>query len=268
MKIGIVTLSFNQGRFLEQALASVQVSPRHELMYVAVDPGSTDGSRDILARQSGKFARVILEPDQGPADGLNKGFAACDAAVFGYLNADDRFAPGALDFVADYFEQHPEIDLLQGAIRIIDESGRRKLRGRAPDRLRPERLACGAAYAWQQATFFRRELFERAGGFAVDNRVTWDGELVLNMLLRGARVGYTRVVLGEFRIHAESITGSGQGARQERASWRRLRERLEQAGGRPLPRWRESAARLAYKFNLLRHLRSLLHTQAPTVMIR
>ena len=48
MKISIVTLSFNQGSFLESALKSVTDQKGVNLDYVVVDPGSTDGSRSII----------------------------------------------------------------------------------------------------------------------------------------------------------------------------------------------------------------------------
>ena len=84
MTTGIVTISFNQARFLEEALDSVSVLPPHRVEYVMVDPGSTDGSCDIVQRRRSEFAAAIMEPDRGPADGLNKGFAALrDAEVCG-----------------------------------------------------------------------------------------------------------------------------------------------------------------------------------------
>ena len=189
MKLGIVTISYNQAKYFQEAIESVTVAD-----YVVVDPGSTDGSREIIEKNRDRFARVILEPDRGPADGLNKGFAGCDADVYGYLNSDDRFVPGALDYVAEYFRRHTQVDLLLGAIRIIDERGKPSLRGRAPDRMDPRKFAARACFAWQQATFFRRELFERVGGFNPENRGTWDAELALQMTLPpGARIGYTDI---------------------------------------------------------------------------
>ena len=73
---------------------------------------------------STRASRILFEPDKGPPDGLNKGFAGTSAGILGYLNSDDRFAPGALDYVLRYFERRPEVDVLCGAIRIIDETGR------------------------------------------------------------------------------------------------------------------------------------------------
>src|SRR5216684_816996 len=141
MNIGIVTISFNQAGYLTEAIESVQLADPQRLEYVIVDAGSTDGSRAIIERNRRRFSSIILEPDQGPPDGLNKGFAALDADILGYLNSDDRFAPGALDYVLRYFELYPSVDALCGAIRFIVERGRPSLRRRTPDPIDLRRYA-------------------------------------------------------------------------------------------------------------------------------
>jgi glycosyltransferase involved in cell wall biosynthesis len=103
MTIGIVTISFNQAEFLDEAMRSVTVDPPDNLEYVIVDPGSTDSSRQIIDSHRARLAAVVLEKDSGPADGLNRGFERLEKAeIFGYLNSDDRFAPGALNYVCEH----------------------------------------------------------------------------------------------------------------------------------------------------------------------
>ena len=105
-RISIVTLSFNQGRFLAEAIDSILGQNYPKLDYIVVDPGSTDDSRAIIARYAGRLT-ALLGPDKGPADGLNKGFAAATGDIFGYINADDLLLPGALDTVARHFTANP-----------------------------------------------------------------------------------------------------------------------------------------------------------------
>ena len=267
MKIGVVTISYNQAGFLQEAIDSVNVSPPNELAYVLVDAGSSDGSPAIAERNRARFARIISEPDRGPGDGLNKGFAGCGGEIFGYLNSDDRFAPGALDFVAGYFARNKDIDILLGAIRIIDAKGNVRRRGRAPDRMDVPRYVCGACFVWQQATFFRRELFERSG-FNAANRACWDGELVLDMVLAGARIGYTNTILGDFRIYGESLTGSGRQALLEKAEIVRFQGKAIAAGYVLLSPLFAKLARFGYKFNPARHWRCLFGIRLPGVKLR
>jgi glycosyltransferase involved in cell wall biosynthesis len=263
VKFSIVTISFNQDRFLQETLDSIRVSPPHQLQYVIVDPGSTDGSRQRIERNRALFHRVILEKDKGPADGLNKGFAACDGDIFAYVNSDDTLTPRALDSVARSFEQHPEIDVLFGAVKMVDAEGRPVLRGRAPDRFNLRRYADGLCYVWNPSTFIRREAFLKAGGFRVENNVHWDGELVVDLALTGARMAYTDEVFGTYRLHDSSMTVSihrpgdsfGDKSYHQRL---RVRERIRNAGIPLYSPAQRALLRLIYKFNPARQIRYLL----------
>lgn len=253
MRIGIVTISYNQVKYLAEAIESVQMASDERLDYVIVDPGSADGSREVIESYRGRFSRVILEPDRGPPDGLNKGFGATAAGILGYLNSDDRFRPGALDYVLSYFDRHPAADVLCGAIRLIDEHGRPGVRRRTSNRIDLRRYAYQTCFFWQQATFFRREAFLRAGGFNLSSETAWDGELVVDMALAGCRFAYTNKLLGDFRIHPNSITGSGRLREAVGRDRERLREKILSAGvprGSSLEVW---AMKMLYKFNLRRH---------------
>ncbi len=75
MKVSVVTISYNQAEFLEQCIRSVIEQDYDDIEYIVVDPGSTDGSRDIIEKYHDYIDHIIFEPDCGPADGLNKGFA-------------------------------------------------------------------------------------------------------------------------------------------------------------------------------------------------
>lgn len=209
MKFSVVTVSFNQARYLEQAIRSVTGQHGCELEYIVVDPGSTDGSRDIIARHAGSIDRCILEPDNGPADGLNKGFAAATGEIFCYLNSDDLFLPEAFAKVAAYFRRYPSCDVICGNGYVIDGEGA-LVRRVYSDRFGLRRAAYGASIAIQPSTFFRAETYRAVGGFNVENRSNWDGELVIDMALAGATFRNVPDFLSCYRVYAESITGSAR----------------------------------------------------------
>jgi glycosyltransferase involved in cell wall biosynthesis len=209
VKISIVTISYNQAPFLEQAIRSIVDQDYNGLEYIVVDPGSTDGSREIIKRHASRIASTVLEPDRGPADGLNKGFAQATGDVFGFINADDALLPGALRKVAEYFRANPQVDIACGRGYTIDGEGR-PLRRIVPTRLSPRLYAYGAVNFFQQGMFFRRSAYRKTRGFNVDNRSCWDSELALDMLLNGSRVGMLHEELALFRIHDASISGSGR----------------------------------------------------------
>jgi glycosyltransferase involved in cell wall biosynthesis len=248
MKFSIVTISYNQAEFLERAIQSVIGQNGVKLEYIVVDPGSTDGSRDIIERYVKRISHVIFEPDIGPADGLNKGFALATGDICGYLNSDDIFEPDALSRVADFFGKQPRIDVVCGHAWITDRYDNR-IRKVWSDPFRRRFVAAGAAVQIQPSTFFRKSAFDRSGGFNVSNRSNWDGELLVDMFRSGAGFSIINEFLSAYRLHDVSITNSGASDSLLRLWDERRFEKL--VGRKPLPGDRASAAILKTMKHLL-----------------
>ncbi len=209
MKISIVTISFNQARFLEQAICSVINQDYSDIEYIVVDPGSTDGSREIIEKYRDRIDKIILDPDEGPADGLNKGFSKATGSIFGFLNSDDMLLPGALRKVAAVFLKKTNFDVVSGHGCVNDDTGT-FLRRIYSDRFNLTFSAYGACILVQPSTFFRAEAFCRAGGFNKNNRSNWDDELFVDMAISKARFITVNEMLSIYRVHHESITGSAK----------------------------------------------------------
>lgn len=242
MKVSVVTLSCNQAMFLDRAIRSVLGQSHDDIEYIVVDPGSVDGSRDIIERHREHIAKVILEPDEGPADGLNKGFAAASGEIFAYLNADDAFLPGAIAAAVATFDRHPDADVVVGHGYIVDAEGVVIRRFRSAP-FSSWRFAHGAGVVMQQSTFFRAGAFRSVGGFNPANPVSWDAELYLEMCLAGAQVRLAEGYWSLFTVHPESITGSGRLDSASAASERRLFRRVTGRDPRPSDRLRSLLAR-------------------------
>lgn len=209
MKISIVTISFNQAEFLEQAILSVVNQNYINLEYIVVDPGSTDGSREIIEKYRDRISTVVFEKDAGAADGLNKGFSYATGDVYGFLNSDDELLPNTLNKVAKYFNTNPYVDAVSGCGYFTDAEGL-KLRRIVPSKLTPWLYVHGAVSVFQQGTFFRTSYFKQVGGFNVENKTCWDGELFLDMAMAGACFSTVGDDFAHFRLHEGGITGSGR----------------------------------------------------------
>jgi len=213
-KVSIVTISFNQSEFLERAIRSVLEQDYPNLEYIVVDPGSTDGSREIIDRYRSRIAKIVLEPDSGPADGLNKGFAHTTGDILGFLNSDDILFPGAITSAVSFLKSK-DVDVVSGHATVID-SADRQLRTAYSDPFHLKMVAYGACVLVQPSTFFRRSAFERAGGFNIDCKASWDGQLWVDMALAGARFARTNQIWSGYRLHSESITSSGRFSKHQR----------------------------------------------------
>ena len=166
MKVSIVTISFNQARFLPRALASVLSQDYPDIEYIVVDPGSTDGSRAVIDSHRERLARVVLDSDNGPADGLNRGFEFATGDVLAYVNADDAFLPGAVHEAVAYLDAHPAVDVVYGDGYMVDVDGN-VLRTIESSPFNLRRYAYGSVMVLQQATFIRRSAYDRTDGFNV-----------------------------------------------------------------------------------------------------
>ena len=211
--ISIVTPSFNQAQFIEHAIRSVLLQGYPRLELIVADGGSTDGSAETIARYAPWITHWVSEPDAGPADALNKGFAAASGEIYGFLNADDFLLEGSLEKVAMAFHAQPAADVISGHGYFANTSGELGVRVYS-DRWHLDRFLHGTCVLFQPATFFRRSWFDKARGFKT-SRSTWDMELWADMAAAGATFHTLDEHLAAFRLHSESITGAAV-SRQDR----------------------------------------------------
>jgi len=205
MRISIVTVSYNQAEFLPSAIESVLSQDHPDIEYIVVDPGSSDSSRNIIEKYRNKISKIIFDPDNGPADGLNKGFCHVTGDVLGFLNADDTLLPGTLTKVATFMRANENVDIVSGHCHIIDRKGhiRKKLHSRRFDE---KIIMYGGGQLIQPSTFFRRDIFEKSGGFNADNRKNWDTELWFSMHKAGGQFALMNDTLSQYRLYPETIT--------------------------------------------------------------
>jgi glycosyltransferase involved in cell wall biosynthesis len=213
--ISIVTPSFNQGRFIGEALASVQFQNYSNCEHLVIDGMSTDGSADILRNltSGGDLANVhwSSERDNGQSEALNKGFRRARGEIIGWLNSDDRYRPGCFDYVVQFFEDNPEVDIVYGDYLIVDEIGR-------PLQIRREiefnafiLLYHNVLYIPTTATFFRRRIFEEGNWLDEKLQYAMDLEFFIRLSARGYVFKHISAVLADFRLQPDSKTCSSPG---------------------------------------------------------
>ena len=227
--ISIVTPSFNQGRFLDRTIRSVLAQEYPSLEYHVQDGGSHDRTMAVIARFESSLTSWASEPDYGQADAINRGFRRAGGEIMAWLNSDDLLLPGSLAYVARYFAEHPDVDVVYGHRIMIDETDGQVGAWILP---RHDDLALTLAdYVPQETLFWRRRIWEAAGGH-VDSGYGYamDWELLLRFREAGAQMVRLPRFLGAFRIHDEQKT-SVQDA-LGLAEMRRLRERVH---GREVP---------------------------------
>jgi glycosyltransferase involved in cell wall biosynthesis len=82
MKFSIVTISKNQGKFIEQNIKSVLKQNYKNYEHIIVDCVSNDETHKIIKKYKSNNLKIIIEKDKGPADGINKGFALATGDIY------------------------------------------------------------------------------------------------------------------------------------------------------------------------------------------
>lgn len=231
---------YNYGRFVGQAIDSVlaQDFPASEVELIAVDDGSTDDSREVIARYKDKV-RLIAQRNQGQAAAVSAGLSAGTGRVRCPLDADDIWLPGKLSALAEAFKD-PTVALVQHFQREVDVDGRElphALPSWPPYYTIESVLSGRVDYGAMSSIALRAEVLEKILPIPKDLFVFSDTYLVDFGLLHGRMANLARV-LGYHRLHGKNNWAKTyespdklRGTLREAARYREyLEPRLEERG--------------------------------------
>ncbi len=198
MDFTIITPSLNYGRFLHDCLTSVAAQQGVSLEHLVFDGGSTDDSAKIAA----EFPSVswTQEKDAGMSDAINKGFAQAKGDWVIWLNADDRFKPGALAEMLGILKQS-KADVVYGDYNFISETGAY---------IRTMKVPVWSSfvhiyhhcYVPSTAAFYRNSSVILEGHrLREDFHYVMDGEFYARLDLIGKKFAHVPLLVADFRLH-------------------------------------------------------------------
>lgn len=231
--IVITTPSYNGARFLDETIASV-VSQRGNfcVRYHVQDGGSTDDTIDILKKwqqslegenpMGGAPVRFSWqsEKDRGMYDAISRGFelAFADfdpeiaaASSMGWINTDDLLATSALATINAILYELPNCYWVTGMAALINEFGVLVDVINEPEAFAHRTLAEGGydnrgkGCVTQEGTFWRRPLWDAAGGLNRSLKLAGDWDL-WRRFANFAPLVKAKAVLGLHRRHSGQLT--------------------------------------------------------------
>lgn len=227
-KISIVTVSYNQDAFLEETILSVINQDYDNIEYIIIDGGSTDNSIDIIKKYEKFITYWVSEKDNGPADALNKGLKKTTGDIFYYLNSDDVLIENSLSRVVSLINSYPDYHVYygHGIVRNEIHNFESKIYS---SKWSPAILSYGGVSIIQQATFFNLAFIKKNDiYFNISNKTCWDGEILVDLYLNNARFKRFNFseILGVFRLHGTSISGTNANFQRYQNDHLRLLKKL------------------------------------------
>jgi glycosyltransferase involved in cell wall biosynthesis len=200
--ITIVTISYNQASYIESTIKSVLNQSYSNIEYIVVDGGSTDGTIEILKRYEDRL-KWISEKDRGPEDAVNKGFRMAHGDLLAWIASDDEYLPGTFDTVANYFVQHPDVDMVYGRASYIDPAG--TVLFEYPTEKFDDKALAVYNIICQPSVFFTRRAFFDAGELALDLNIASDYDLWIRISKLYA-IRYIPQLFSYYRLHDDGRT--------------------------------------------------------------
>jgi hypothetical protein len=252
--ISVCVPTRNRAHYLGEALQSVLGQSRQDFEIVVCDDASSDGTSqvveglgDLRVRYSRSRTRLGIPRNRDRCLALARG------RYIAWLDSDDTYEPSMLETQSAVLDRHPEVGLVHGAFRVIDEAGRRLPDWPAPfdgDVVEPGPEAFRELvllnYVTTSTVLVRRECHARVGPHATDiGRSSTDWEMWLRLALHTS-LAFTAAPVARYRTHGASVSAGVAGLERLRSDVAAVR-RVFRHGRRlvPDPECTERRARAA-----------------------
>jgi glycosyltransferase involved in cell wall biosynthesis len=182
MRVSVITAVKNGAATLADTLSSVSRQRYPDIEHIVVDGRSSDDTLRVVRQHGQHVATVVSEADSGPYEAFNRGLQLATGGIVAFLNADDLYESD--EVIANVVrELEPAgVDLLFGDVLLVRADDVRSVtRYYRSGALSRARLARGIMPA-HPATFVKRSIYERFGGFDTSYRIAGDFEWTVRVV--------------------------------------------------------------------------------------
>jgi glycosyltransferase involved in cell wall biosynthesis len=203
--VTVAVPSYNQGRYLDQALESIFAQDVPVEVFV-VDADSTDNTKEVIERWKPRLAGWRSHRDSGQAAAINEGVARGSAPYVAYLNSDDWLEPGAYRRLVAALESNAKAPMAYGRAWNVDERTGKKTAVFA--RAFSERLMAQLNLIPQPATLVRRSAWKAVGGVDESLQMAMDYDLWWKLYRKLGTPDFVDEFLATNREHPSTKTGT------------------------------------------------------------
>ena len=183
MKVSIITVCKNAENAIERTILSVvtQNCFATNIEYLIIDGASTDKTTEIIKQYSNKYPiKWISEPDSGIYNAMNKALKIASGEIIYFLNAGDRlFDEKTIELALNEFEKGGDdflyTDILTCNINNLSETKIKKFN-------HADKYFLFRDCICHQASFFKKNVIEKFGGFNEGFKLAADYEMLLKII--------------------------------------------------------------------------------------
>jgi glycosyltransferase involved in cell wall biosynthesis len=207
--VSVIITSYNQARFLGDAIESILTQTYSQFEVIVVDDGSTDNALEVVARYP--RPRYIRQDNQGLSAARNTGLRESNGAYVVFLDADDRLLPIALETGVNCLRAHPKCGFVSGHYSVIKSDGSPKPLRQVPcvERDHYHALLCKNYIGMHATVMYRRDIFESIGKFNTSLRACEDYDLYLRIAARVPIYCHDKLI-AEYRQHDANMSRNHQ----------------------------------------------------------
>lgn len=225
MILSVAITTYNGDKYIKDQLLSIVTQSLKVNEIVICDDGSSDNTIDIISTLSKDYPSIkwnvsVNKFPLGVTKNFEKALSLCTGDIIFLSDQDDIWIPSKTKLIVEFFESHPDVNLVFSDAELIDGNGKLKTDKTLFD-------ACGLNQLkelWNMglqfeienviqrllgATFgLRREFVERCLPFNPRIHNYHDGQLAMNAVVQGCS-GMIDKCLIQYRIHGNNVVGLG-----------------------------------------------------------
>jgi glycosyltransferase involved in cell wall biosynthesis len=216
-KISVYITSYNQKKYLMEAIESVLNQTFNPHQIIIVDDFSQDGSQDLIAKYAKNYPDLIHPSYHTRNLGVSRTRIDALNSVTGdyvtYVDGDDRFLPNKLELELKTLLDHDDTHIVYSNNCYIDLNGRRQYIWAENERP-PQGSIFKETFSreFPRRNLFRMELVHyqawKSVGFHDPNITIYEDFDMRIRLTRHFRVAYCDEILSEIRLHNHGLSSS------------------------------------------------------------
>jgi len=125
--VSVVMTAYNAGKFVEQAVKSIQAQTYPNWELIIVNDGSTDNTLAIvkkIAKNDKRIKKISYAKNRGASYASNSGLAIARGVLIARMDADDIAMSDRFEKQVDFLQSNPKVIAVGGQCELIDSKGK------------------------------------------------------------------------------------------------------------------------------------------------